>query len=350
MKDESRFPASLFFVYLIVLFIMSGVHIGLLILMIELNLNKIIQTIIPIIYWDLVALGLVLFTRKRVQEVYDTPMQELANATKQVANGDFSVYISPFHHSDQFDYLDIMIVDFNKMVEALGSVETLKTEFFSNVSHEIKTPLSIIQNNAELLELEDLTPKEMNYVHTIHQSSKRLSSLITNILKLNKLEKQSITPTFESYDLCEQLAQCAINYETAWEDKNIEFDADMEDHAYIAADASLMELVWNNLFSNAVKFTDSKGIITLKEVSTRDTIEVSVQDSGCGMDKETMKHIFDKFYQGDTSRATAGNGLGLALAMRVLQLNHFKIEVQSTLGEGSTFTVIMPKEIHDGKL
>lgn len=340
---DDRFPPSLFFVYFGVLLLMSGMHIGIVVGMNELGWNKVIQTIVPMLYWAAVAVGLTLFTRRQIKRTYEEPMHKLAEATQKVAGGDFSVYIPPLHTSDKLDYLDIMISDFNKMVEELGSIETLKTDFFSNVSHEIKTPLAVIQNNAELLCREELSEKQREYADTIFMSSKRLADLISNILKLNKLEKQTITPASETYDVCAQLAECALNFEYAWEKRGIEFEADMEDSAEISADPALMELVWNNLFSNAVKFTEQGGTITLTEISDEDTIRVSVRDSGCGMSEETMKHIFDKFYQGDTSHAMAGNGLGLALALRVLQINNFKIEVESTLGEGSVFTVTMPR-------
>lgn len=340
---DSRFPPSLFFVYLGVLLLMSGIHTGLIVGMNQLGWNDFWQTVVPILYWSAVAGGLTLFTRRQIQRVYEEPMHKLAEATEQVAGGDFSVYIPPLHTSDKLDYLDVMIVDFNKMVEELGSIETLKTDFFSNVSHEIKTPLAVIQNNAELLRTESLTDAQREYTDTIYQSSRRLSDLITNILKLNKLEKQNIMPDTQVYDVCAQLAECALGFETAWEEKALNFDADMEDRAEIAADPSLMELVWNNLFSNAVKFTEPGGSITLTETSDSENIYVSVRDTGCGMDENTKKHMFEKFYQGDTSHAAAGNGLGLALALRVLQLNDFKITVESAPGEGSTFTVIMPK-------
>ncbi len=347
---ESRFPPSLFFVYLIVLLLMSGIHTGLIVGMNTLGWNKLVQTLTPILYWSAVAVGLTLFTRKQIRRVYEEPMHKLAEATKKVAEGDFSIYIAPLHISEHLDYLDYMLMDFNKMVEELGSIETLKTDFFSNVSHEIKTPLSIIQNNAELLCGENLEEQQKEYAEMIFHTSKRLADLISNILKLNKLEKQTITPVMQNYDVCEQLAQCAINYESAWEKKNMEFDADMEDYAEISADPDLMELVWNNLFSNAVKFTEPGGRITLTEKSDGNEIRVSVTDTGCGMTEETKKHIFEKFYQGDTSHATAGNGLGLALALRVLQLNNYKIEVMSKPGEGSTFTVIMPKAEREERL
>ena len=340
---DNRFPSSLFFVYFGVLLLMSGIHTGLVVGMNSLGWDDILQVIIPLLYWSAVALGLALFTRRKVQKTYEIPMHRLAEATQKVAGGDFSVYVPPIHTSDRLDYLDIMLIDFNKMVEELGSIETLKTDFFSNVSHEIKTPLAIIQNNAELLTLEPLTEKQQEYARTIFQSSKRLSELISNILKLNKLEKQTIVPEIQVYDVCAQLAQCALHYEQTWEQKQLDFDAQLEDRAEIAADPALMELVWNNLFSNAVKFTEAGGSIELTETSDENHTYVSVRDTGCGMDAETKKHIFEKFYQGDTSHATAGNGLGLALAMRVLQLNHFDIQVDSTPGQGSCFTVTMPK-------
>lgn len=340
---NSRFPTSLFFVYLGVLLLMSGIHTGLVVGMNTLGWDDLLQTLVPILYWSAVAVGLTLFTRRQIQRVYEEPMHRLAEATEQVAGGDFSVYIPPLHTSDKLDYMDIMLADFNKMVEELGSIETLKTDFFSNVSHEIKTPLAIIQNNAELLRMESLTEAQREYADTIYQSSRRLADLISNILKLNKLEKQIITPEIEAYDVCAQLAECALGFEEASEQKNLDFDASMEDRAEIAADPALMELVWNNLFSNAVKFTEPGGSITLTETSDGENVYVSVRDTGCGMSEETKKHIFEKFYQGDTSHAMAGNGLGLALALRVLQMNDFRIKVESAPGEGSTFTVVMPK-------
>lgn len=340
---NSRFPTSLFFVYLGVLLLMSGIHTGLVVGMNTLGGDDLLQTLVPILYWSAVAVGLTLFTRRQIQRVYEEPMHRLAEATEQVAGGDFSVYIPPLHTSDKLDYMDIMFADFNKMVEELGSIETLKTDFFSNVSHEIKTPLAVIQNNAELLRMEDLTDKQRDYADTIYQSSRRLSDLISNILKLNKLEKQTITPEIQVYNVCAQLAECSLGFEEAWEQKELDFDADMEDRAEIAADPALMELVWNNLFSNAVKFTEPGGSITLTETSDGENVYVSVRDTGCGMSEETKKHIFEKFYQGDTSHAMAGNGLGLALALRVLQMNDFRIKVESAPGEGSTFTVVMPQ-------
>lgn len=338
-----KFSASLLCVYFIVLLLMSGLHQGLLVVGDVADLSQTIQVLMPLGYWLLVALGLMLFTRAQVKATYEVPMQNLAKAAKQVADGDFSVFIPPAHVVGQRDYLDRMITDFNRMVEELGSVETLKTDFVSNVSHELKTPISVIQSNAQMLKLDNLTEEQRaECTDNILQSTRRLSSLITNILKLNKLDKQAIKPRPESYNVCEQLCECAIQFESIWEQKGIEFVADLEDCAVVEADQELLALVWNNLLSNAFKFTQTGGCVALRQTSDADSITVSVSDTGCGMDGETKKHIFSRFYQGDTSHATEGNGLGLALVKRVLELVGGNIEVESISGAGSTFRVFLP--------
>ena len=345
-KDKSLFPPSIFLVFLIVLLVMSGIHTGLLTLMSELGWNDTIQIILPILYWSIIAAGLTIFTRWRIQKTYDVPVQRLAEAAQQVAEGDFSIYVPTMHTAENKDYLDRLIDDFNKMVAELGSMETLKTDFFANVSHEFKTPLAGIQNNAMLLQRKNISEEErQECADAIVESTRRLSDLISNMLKLNKLEKQTIVPKAEPYDLCEQLCECVIQFDDLMEKKNIEFEADLEDQAVIAADQDLMELVWNNLLSNAVKFTPTGGSIVLRQHTDADGIKVSVSDTGCGMDENTQKKIFEKFYQGDTSHATEGNGLGLALVLRILHLLDCQISVQSELGKGSVFTVHIPLKL-----
>ena len=333
--------------YFVSLLLMSGVHMGLVTLINTKGWNDIVAVIIPTVYWALVAVALTLYARWQIKKTYEEPMHRLAKATAQVAQGDFSVYVPPLHTADKLDYLDVMILDFNTMVEELGSIETLKTDFFSNVSHEMKTPLAVIQNYAQLLQKENLTEEERReYADSILQSTRKLSSLITNILKLNKLEKQTIRPVPEQYDLCQQLCDCALQFEDAWEKKDIEFIAELEDRVIIEADPGLLELVWTNLLSNAVKFTPPGGTVTLTQTSDEKEITVSVSDTGCGMDEKTLRHIYDKFYQGDTSHSTEGNGLGLALVQRILQLSNGTITVKSRVGQGSTFTVRLPAPIH----
>ena len=343
-RRASRFPGSLFALYFATLLLMSGIHIGLVTLINENpHWPTIVQVLIPTVYWALVAGALTLFTRHKIEKTYDQPMRELAKAADKVAKGDFSVYIPPIHTSNRHDYLDLMFLDFNKMVAELGSLETMRTDFIANVSHEIKTPLAGIQNYAQLLQRPGLTEEEQEtYTAAILSSTRRLSALVTNILKLNKLESQQIVPQSAPYDLCGQLSECAMAFEPVWEEKHIDFEADLEDRATIVGDAGLLELVWNNLLSNAFKFTEPGGTVTLRQTSDADRVTVSVSDTGCGISTEVQKHIFDKFYQGDTSHATEGNGLGLALALRVLQLMDASIQVESEEGRGTTFTVQIP--------
>ena len=345
----SRFPVSQFFLFFGGVLLASGIHMGLLTLMHKMNASNLVQRAAPILYWAAVSLGLTLLTRRRMRETFEKPVQKLAAATRKVAEGDFSIYVPPLHAADQYDYLDVMILDFNKMVAELGSIETLKTDFFANVSHEIKTPLAVIQNTAQLLKSKNLSPaQQQEYVDTIEKYAHRLTDLITNILKLNKLEKQTIQPKAEPYDLAAQLADCALLFERRWEEKDIDFEADLEDQAMIRADPSLLELVWNNLLSNAIKFTPPGGAVALRQTSTPEAIQVTVTDTGCGMNEETMQHIFDKFYQGDTSHATEGNGLGLALVLRILRMTGGSVSVESAPGKGSVFTVRLPRNQEGG--
>lgn len=340
---DSLFPISLFAIYLGVLLLMSGLHVGLIVFMNKVGWNDIVQSALPVLYWSCVAAGLTLFTRKKMKDTYEEPLHKLAEATEQVANGDFSVYVPTIHTSDRLDYLDVMILDFNKMVEVLGSVETLKTDFVSNVSHEMKTPIAIIKNYAELLQTGKGTEEDrLEYARNIEEAAGRLSSLISNILRLNKLEHQQIDPEIESYDLCGQLEACILNYEEMWDEKDLDLEVDLEEKTVVDADKSLMELVWNNLLSNAIKFTEPGGRVAVRQTFSDGYAVVEVTDTGCGMSRESIRHIFDKFYQGDTSHSQEGNGLGLALVRRILVLMNGEISVVSEAGSGSTFTVRIP--------
>lgn len=342
-QKQSLFPASLFFVYLAVMLLVAGIHTGLIVAMNKLGWGGIVQSVTPILYWSGAAAALTLYTRRKMRQTYEEPMLRLAKATRQVAEGDFSVYVAPIHTADRTDYLDQIILDFDKMVEELGSIETLKTDFFSDVSHEFKSPLAVISSNAELLQHSGLTDAQQEQVENIRYATRRLSNLIQNMLKLNKLEKQTIRPEPQVFDLCAQLCECAVQFEDVWERKSLEFEAELEDSALAYADPELMELVWTNLLSNAVKFTPEGGSITLRQRRGGEWLVVEVSDTGCGMDKETVRHIFEKFYQGDSSHATKGNGLGLALVKRILELSGGTVSVTSTLGKGSTFTVRLPQ-------
>lgn len=342
---ESRFPLSTFWIVLATLLVMAGVHQGLLIGMAAADWPAIVQVHIILAFWLLVAFGLTWFVRARMKQVYDTPLQEISAATKRVAKGDFSVRITPVHEPDspKADYLDFMVEDLNTMIAELGSIETLKTDFISNVSHEMKTPLAVIKNYAELMQASSVPDeRRQECASAISDAAGKMADMITNILRLNRLEHQRILPEAKEYDLCRQLCDCVIQFEDRWERKSIELDVDLEDRRLIRADEDLMALVWNNLLSNAVKFTEPGGSITVRERMEEKTVLVSVADTGCGMGEETRKRIFDKFYQGDTSHATEGNGLGLALVGRILTLSGEEITVESEPGKGSCFTVKIP--------
>lgn len=270
------------------------------------------------------------------------PMSEIGKAARKVASGDFTVRVHSQRKDDKKDELEVLIDDFNKMVEELATIETLKSDFIANVSHEIKTPLAIIQSYASALRKDELSLEEkQNYIETILEASQKLSTLVTNVLRLNKLESQEIIQ-LESYTLDEQLRCCILALEEKFNEKNIEFDVDL-DEVIITSDESLMEIVWNNLLTNAIKFTDYGGSIKVELKVEDSIIVVSISDNGCGMSEETSRHIFDRFFQGDTSHSVEGNGLGLSLVKRVVDLIHGEIQVESELGKGTSFLVKLSK-------
>lgn len=270
----------------------------------------------------------------------ERPVKKILDATEKITQGDFSIRITDSRFLYTQNEFDVIIQNLNKMAEELGSIETLRTDFISNVSHELKTPLAQMQNYATLLKSPDLSEeKRQEYANAIMTSTKSLSNLITNILKLNKLENQQIFPEFKEYDLGEQLCECLLNFETVWEQKNIEIETDIAEEIMVYSDPELLSLVWNNLLSNAFKFTEDSGKVSVSLTADDDYISVLVTDTGCGMTKTTGEHIFDKFYQGETSHSVQGNGLGLALVKRVVDIVKAKISVQSELGKGSAFTV-----------
>ncbi len=278
--------------------------------------------------------------RIRRKITVEKPVKRILDATKRITKGDFSVRIKPTRIPMSMNEFNPIIKDLNKMAKELSGTETLRSDFIANVSHELKTPLSVLQNYGTLLEEPNLSEeKRLEYAKSIVSTTTKLSELISNILKLNKLENQNIYPQIKNCCLSEQLCECLLLFENEWERKNIEIEADIESDVYFKTDAELLCLVWNNLFSNALKFTDNGGKVFVGLKNENGYIKVTVKDNGCGMSKETGKHIYEKFYQGDTSRSTNGNGLGLALVKRVVDILQGEIIVESILGKGTEFTV-----------
>ena len=271
----------------------------------------------------------------------DRPVKQIKNALNKITTGDFEVRLNTAGVNPNF--AEIM-TSINTMTKELSGVETLKTDFISNVSHEMKTPLAVIGNYGTLLQNPDLSEEErLEYAKNITHSSKHLAELITNILKLNRLENQQIFPRTDSYNLSEQLCESLLQFESVWEEKEMEISTDIAEDITISADSELLSIVWNNLLSNAFKFTDIGGKISVSLSADSEYATVTVSDTGCGMTAETGAHIFEKFYQGDTSHATKGNGLGLALVKRIIDITGGEVSVTSAVGVGSTFKVRIPK-------
>ena len=269
----------------------------------------------------------------------ERPVKRITESAEKITKGDFSVRIEKDGLATDKNFAKI-IDCFNIMAQELGSVETLRTDFIANVSHELKTPLAVIQNYGTMLQTPDLPEeKRIEYAKGITENSRRLASLITNILKLNKLENQQIFPTSESFDLSEQLCESLLQFEEIWEQKSIDIETEIPDGISIYSDSELLGLVWNNLLSNAFKFTENGGKVSVVLAADEDFVTVKITDTGCGISPETGTHIFEKFYKGDTSHAIQGNGLGLALVKRVVDIMQGEITVESEVGKGSTFEV-----------
>ena len=270
----------------------------------------------------------------------ERPVKQILAAAEKIVQGDFSVRVKPQSKFGSDDTFNRVIECFNKMAEELGSVETLRTDFIANVSHEMKTSLAVMQNYGTLLQAPELSEeKRMEYAKGVTDGSRRLADMMTNILKLNRLENQNIYPKTEEFDLGEQLCECLLQYENLWEKAEIEIETDIAENVKVKADSELLSHVWNNLFSNAFKFTEPGGTVSVSLVATDHHAVVKVSDTGCGMNPEVGAHIFEKFYQGDTSHSAQGNGLGLALVKRVIDIMQGEIGVESVVGQGSTFTV-----------
>ena len=266
-------------------------------------------------------------------------IEQLSVSTKKIAKGDYTVKID---YDGKIEEISNMTSNFNLMAEELNSVEMIRNDFIADVSHEFKTPLSALNGYLILLQDPDLTQEERNeYIQRSFLSIEKLNSLTANILRLSKLENQQHLPAPTTYRLDEQIREAIVLLEQKWNEKKLYLDIDLDVIQYTGQQDLLFQ-VWNNLISNAIKFSNSYGkvYIGLCRIDD-DRIKVTIRDEGIGMSEETQKHIFDKFYQGDSSRQAQGNGLGLALCKEIITKCGGTIDVQSTLTRGSTFTVIL---------
>lgn len=271
------------------------------------------------------------------------PLVELSSKSMKVAKGDFSVSVK---EEATIPELKDTLHNFNIMIQELSKVETLSNDFISNVSHEFKTPLSVIRSNVNILQSMSLDEEERKKcLEVIIDSTDKLSTLVSNVLKLCKLDNQDIKIEKSIFRLDEQIRQCILFYGDQLDSKNIELDLDLDD-CYIESDMDLLNQVWSNILSNAIKFSHDNGVIKVS-LKAGKIIVVTIEDNGDGMSEETIKHIFDRFYQGDSSHTREGNGLGLTIVGKILRLCRGSINVESQINRGSKFVVQLPLKINN---
>lgn len=284
----------------------------------------------------------------RRRHMIDRPVRRIVEAAEKIAAGDFSVRVPKINAHERANGFDIITDCFNRMAEELSGTETLRTDFVANVSHELKTPLTVIKNYGTLLSQPGLDEaKRIEYAQAVARTAQKLADLVSNILRLNKLENQQIFPEPKLCDLGEQLSDVLLSFEQRWEEKSLTLEVDIAEDVRVRTDAEMLSLVWANLISNAIKFTPDGGTLSVSLHAEGENAVVRVSDTGCGISSDVGAHIFDKFYQGDRSRASEGNGLGLALVKRVIDIVGGEISVESEIGRGSTFSVKL-RRVSDG--
>lgn len=269
------------------------------------------------------------------------PVQTIGTAFEELAKGNFSVKVP---ENARLMEIREMSQRFNAMTYDLSHIETLRSDFVANVSHEFKTPIAAIEGYATLLQTPALPPeKHDRYVEIILENSRRLSRLSGNILMLSKLENRETVIDKTEYRLDEQIRRCILTLESKWTAKSLEFDMELPRCFYYGSEP-LLEQVWLNLLDNAIKFSPIGGILRITLTEEAERVLVSIADQGCGLSEDVRKHMFDKFYQGDTSHKADGNGLGLSLVKRIVELCHGSILAAEDVAEGAEFQMILPKE------
>lgn len=274
------------------------------------------------------------------------PLSELIKGTKRVMDGDYSVRIDVgWVEKRTIRELRALIHDFNEMVEELQNTEMFRRDFISNFSHEFKTPLASIRGFARQLSEGGLTEEQQSeFSKIILDETEYLSVMSQNTLLLTNIENRDIISDRTDFSLDEQLRMCMLHLEPQWSAKNIEIDMEELEEVRFFWNEQLLAHVWNNLFDNAVKFTPEGGAIRVSCKREKNLVKIKVADSGCGIPEDALPHIFEKFFQADSSHATKGNGLGLALAKKIVELAGGDIGVESEIGKGTVFTVTLRGE------
>jgi len=335
LKLTGLFTAMIFAILLLTIIItMAG--------MIFMHRSGILDTrhpLLPVFSFAVASLVLGTIIAAIVSNKSLKPLRKIMDATDKIADGDYSPRVT-LKGPEEFRELGRK---FNHMAEELGSVEMLRSDFINNFSHEFKTPIVSIRGFAKMLQRSDLTEEERHeYLETIISESERLTDLATNVLSLSKIEGQSILTDKRRFNVSEQIRLVIALLDGKWADKHISFDFDCGER-YLVGNEELLKQVWINLLDNAVKFSPSGGTVTIRITEMVSGTKITVTDEGNGIPEKVLPHIFDKFYQGDSSHATKGNGLGLTIVNKIVNLHGGRITVDSGMN-GTTFAVILPKE------
>ena len=276
-----------------------------------------------------------------LSRVYLRPMQQLIDATKEVKRGNCDVRV---HHKEKRPVTEVqeLVENFNEMVQELGGIEMFRNDFINNFSHEFKTPIVSIRGFAKELQIEGVSEtQKLEYARIIEDESDRLARLSANVLELSKLENQRIVGNRAEFYLDEQIRQTILLFEKEWSEKDLEIIPELVE-CRVVFDEEMLALVWNNLISNAIKFTPDGGTISVRMICEERMVTVEIEDNGIGMTEDVRQHVFEKFFQGDPARAKRGYGIGLAIVSRVVQLCRGSVEVESEKDRGSLFRVRLP--------
>ncbi len=338
-KKENKFNLRTRFTILVGVMVLVSILCGF-------GLSKLFEWLFPFFYTSiplLIQLNIFSFIiavtiTRFLSKFFFEPIKELQRGLQRIADGDFDARLETKSSSNE---IQEVFAGFNMMAKELGSTEILQTNFISNVSHEFKTPINAIEGYAMLLQgTENIDEVENNYIEKILYNTRRLSSLVSNILLISKIENQSINTKQEKYGLDEQIREAILALECAWDAKNIDFDVDLDTIIY-CGNKTVMYHVWSNLLSNAIKFSPEGGTIKVRLHKQQNKIVFSIEDRGPGLSDEAQKHLFDKFYQADTSHKEEGNGLGLALVKNILVLCDGEVTAENVSEGGCCFTVTL---------
>ena len=296
------------------------------------------ETFVSIVILNLFSLAIGSFITAVLSKMFFAPITKLSKGMREVAKGNFDIRLET---KSRFGEIQEIYENFNLMTKELGATEILQTDFVSNVSHEFKTPINAIEGYATLLQSgADCSPEEAVYTEKILFNTKRLSALVGNILLFSKVDNKAIQSDIKKYRLDEQIRQAVLAFENEWTEKDIELDIDLAEVEY-EGNENLMFHVWSNLISNAIKFDSMGGLLKIRLVSEDDNITCTVEDSGCGIEAGSIEHLFDRFYQSDSSHREEGNGLGLALVKNILALSGGTVFAENRAEGGAKFTVTL---------